>query len=73
MMSDFDLLQLASVPVCWIVSELNGKLVYSFSKPELLSDRMLEMAMAGHQKIQQVFSDVQIGYMGKFLSWRQPF
>ena len=48
------------VRVNWIVSKKDGKIVYTFSKPELCLERKLSLAMLGHEEIQEVWPDVEL-------------
>ena len=72
-MTNEELNKLPTVPVKWIRSSKDGKTIDTFSKPELMADRILSLAMLGHTDIQEVWPDVELGYLGQFLSWRQPF
>jgi hypothetical protein len=59
--------------VGWIISKKNGEIVNTFSKPELITERILSLTMMGHEEIVEVWPGNKINYLGSFLEGRGPF
>jgi hypothetical protein len=55
---------LKAVPVVWLVSKKNGKIINSFIAPEAKGEMILQMIIDGHEEIREPFDNLK--YLGMF-------